>query len=205
MKSRYIEQRELAALTAAAGKTRQSRKAALPLLVALETGLRVGDVVKIRKSDITPDGIVYVAQKTGKPGIAQISPGTRKRLVDNIVETGENWVFPSPTKKGEHITRQAVWARVKRLAAAAGIDARGVSPHSMRKNFAVATYQRSGFAAAQAALQHTHADTTELYALSDFVSGDNARRPLTRGDLDMIAKIVKDMIMSEIRNKDVPA
>lgn len=205
MKSRYIEQSELAALTAAAGKTRQSRKAALPLLVALETGLRVGDVVKIRKSDITPDGIVYVAQKTGKPGIAQISPGTRKRLEDNIVETGENWVFPSPTKKGEHITRQTVWARVKRLAAAAGIDARGVSPHSMRKNFAVATYQRSGFAAAQAALQHTHADTTELYALSDFVSGDNARRPLTRGDLDMIAKIVKDMIMSEIRNKDVPA
>ena len=205
MKSRYVDESDLSAVLAAAKKDAKRQRDYLPLLVSLETGLRVGDVVKIRRQDLAPDGIRYVAQKTGKEGFARITARTRRALVENAGETGENWVFPSPTRRGQHITRQAVWKRAKRLARLADIAAAGFSPHSMRKNFAVETYKRSGLAATQAALQHSRADTTELYALSDFLTGDNADKPLLRRDVDLLFKLLQDFIISEIRNNEAPS
>lgn len=104
MKSRYVDESDLSAVLAAAKKDAKRQRDYLPLLVSLETGLRVGDVVKIRRQDLAPDGIRYVAQKTGKEGFARISARTRRTLVENAGGTGENWVF-HPRRGGDSTSR----------------------------------------------------------------------------------------------------
>ena len=179
MKSTYLETSTVDEL-----KTHLPLEAWLPLWVSLETGLRVGDVVRLKPSNIRADGIHYRAEKTGKYGVAQISDKLRRALPKK-----GKWLFPSTHKAGRHITRQAVWQRVKAAAKRAGIKADGVSPHSLRKVFAVELYREKGFAAVKNALQHANAATTEIYSFADWSTGQNADKPLTRKDLQLIVKM----------------
>ena len=41
----------------------------LALRVSLETGLRIGDVLKARPADLKGNKLYFVAQKTGKAGV----------------------------------------------------------------------------------------------------------------------------------------
>ena len=100
MKSRYIENNELQNVLQSVARDKKSRVFYLPLVVALETGLRVGDVIKIKRSEVVGNDINYIAQKTGKKGIAHLTSTTRKLLVENYVENSGEWLFPSPVNKG---------------------------------------------------------------------------------------------------------
>ena len=180
MRSKYIEANEVEEL-----RDHTTREAFLPLWVSLETGLRVGDVVRIRRANVKEDGIHYRAQKTQKNGIAKISAELRQALPKK-----GKWLFPSPYKPGEHITRQAVWARIKAAANRAGLDPNGISPHTMRKVFAVELYRDKGFKAVQEALQHNNAATTEIYSFADWSTGDNTELPLKRRDMQLLVKMV---------------
>lgn len=160
----------------------------LTLWVSCETGLRVGDVVALRWQQITPSGIFFKAQKTGKWGLASISERLFREL--KLSRRATAWVFPSPKDPRKHLTRQAIWYRVKRACERSGIDPDGIAPHSFRKYFAVETFKREGLKATQAALQHDRTITTEDYAMSDFITGANANLPLLRRDLTLIVKLV---------------
>lgn len=160
----------------------------LALWVSAETGLRVGDVVALKWRQIACDRIFYTAQKTGKWGYAPISEKLHRELI--LFRRASHWVFPSPRDPSKHLTRQAVWYRVKRACKRAGIDPEGIAPHSFRKYFAVETFKREGLKATQAALQHDRTITTEDYAMSDFITGENANLPLLRRDLVLIVKLV---------------
>ena len=179
MKSVYLEPSTIEAL-----KLHTSEHAWLPLWLSLETGLRVGDVVALKVNQVKRDGIHYTAQKTGKKGIAPISHELRKKL-----NKKGKYLFPSPQDPTKHLTRQAVWARIKAAAHSAGIDLKGVSPHSLRKSFAVELYREKGFEAVKKALQHNNAATTEIYSFADFNTGENADLPLKRRDLQLIVKM----------------
>lgn len=196
MKSRYLEESELEAIRA-----NITAEEWLPLAVAVETGLRVGDVVKLRRTALKADGIHYRAQKTRKCGVAKISAELRAKLPKRGA-----WLFPSPQKSGAHITRQAVWARIKKAAKRAGIELDGVSPHSLRKVFAVELYREKGFKAAQEALQHTNSLTTEIYTYADWNTGVNAAKPLERRDIELIVKLVIEALGSafEIKKESKP-
>lgn len=185
MKARYIREYEKIAL-----ERNMRRDLWLPFLVAEYTGLRVGDVVKIRVEDIRSDGrVFYKAQKTGKEGLARVPPSLIKKLRQNA--QGGAWCFPSPKKRGEHITRQAVYQRIKRAAKKAGISEFGISPHSFRKVFAVKLFNNSDIGTVKEALQHTSASVTELYALADWLTGENAKKPLLREDIEVIVEAVQ--------------
>ncbi len=184
MKSKFLENPEIAALRACLGA-----EAWLPLWVALETGLRVGDVVRIKVANVKADGIHYRAEKTGKYGIAKISGELRK----NLRKKGK-WLFPSPYKREAHITRQCVWARIKKAAERAGLEKAGISPHSLRKVFAVELYREQGFKAVQQALQHANSATTEIYSFADWGTGAQAEIPLKRRDLQLIVKMVLEAL-----------
>ena len=185
MKSKYIESRELIQL-----RESLSDEAWLMFWVSLETGLRIGDVVKLRRSNLKSDGLHYRAQKTRKNGVAEISVSLRRQLE----QKRGKWLFPSPYKAGEHITRQCAWARIKTACKRAGIDAKGISPHSLRKVFAVELYHEKGFKAVKEALQHRNSATTEIYSFADFSTGKNAELPLCRKDLEMIVKMVVEAL-----------
>ena len=181
MRSKYIETSELEKLRAMSAK-----EAWLPLWVSLETGLRIGDVVKLRKQNLQADGLHYKAQKTGKNGVAKISAELRRELA----KKRGKWLFPSPYKAGKHITRQCAWARIKAACKRAGVEPDGVSPHSLRKVFAVELYREKGFKAVQEALQHNNSATTEIYSFADWSTGDNAELPLRRKDMELLVKMV---------------
>lgn len=181
MKSQYIEPQELEKL-----RSVSAEEAWLPLWVSLETGLRIGDVVKLRKANLKPDGLHYKAQKTGKNGVARISADLRRELA---AKRGK-WLFPSPYKAGKHITRQCAWARIKAACERAGVEPKGVSPHSLRKVFAVELYREKGFRAVKEALQHNSAATTEIYSFADWNTGENSELPLRRKDLALVVKMV---------------
>lgn len=185
MKSRYVEKYELDKL-----RPLLAEEAWLPLWVSLETGLRIGDVVKLRRQNLQTDGLHYKAQKTGKNGVAKVSAVLRRELE----RKRGKWLFPSSYKKGKHITRQCVWARIKTACKRAGIDPDGVSPHSLRKVFAVELYREKGFRAVQEALQHRNAATTEIYSFADWSSGERAELPLRRKDLQLIVKMVLEAL-----------
>lgn len=181
MKSKYVENTDLCRL-----KESLDSEAWLPLWVSLETGLRIGDVVKLRKANLKDDGLHYKAEKTGKNGVAKISKELRKVLE----QRRGKWLFPSPYKHKNHITRQCAWQRVKRACKKAGIEPDGVSPHTFRKVFAVELYRESGFKAVQTALQHNSAATTEIYSFADWNTGVNSELPLKRKDMQLLVKMV---------------
>ena len=120
----------------------------------------------------------------------------RKKLLENG-SNYEKWLFPSPYKAGKHITRQAVWQRLKKAGKSCGVDLEGLSPHSLRKVFAVELYREKGFQAVKEALQHNYSATTEIYTFADWNTGENASMPLTRKDLPLIVKMVLEAIGKE--------
>ena len=109
MKTRYLTPDEVRRLAAAS-----SAEEWLPLRVAVETGLRIGDVLKIRAGDFVRGGVRYRAQKTGKQGRAALSDELVLALYRS--SRGTRWCFPSPRDSRRHLTRQACWARMKQAA-----------------------------------------------------------------------------------------
>ena len=196
MKSRYIQDFELKKIIKHIPKEQR-----LPFRVAIATGLRVGDIVKLQVSDIdnVRGGINYTAEKTGKRGFAKLSKSLREALTENAQGF---YCFPSARSESGHVTRQALWRQIKKAAELARVDADGVSPHSLRKNFAVGLYKSEGIKAVQTALQHDRADTTQIYAYADFGSGENAMLPLLRGDLELIVKLVVEQTLSVLKARE---
>lgn len=186
MKSKYIDDAELELVKRHIGGRRDNL-----LLIAELTGMRIGDVIKIRVDDLDRDGVRYTAQKTGKNGRAPLPRALVNRL---RAQARDGWCFPSPYKRGKHITRQAAWARIKKAAELAGVSPAGISPHSLRKVYGVKKYQSEGMEAARSALQHSDARTTEIYALSDWLTGANAELPLYRKDLPIIIEKIVDTV-----------
>lgn len=191
MRSRYLTPEEVAAI-----RRHMAEAEWLPLWVSLETGLRIGDAVALRRANLQADGIHFRAKKTRKNGVAPISAALRRALPKR-----GKWIFPSPQKRGAHLSRQAAWARIKRAALRAGVELDGVSPHSLRKCFAVELYREKGFRAAQEALQHRNGMTTEIYAFADWQTGENAALPLQRRDLQFVIRMVLEAIGEDYKPK----
>ena len=136
---------------------------ALALEIATKTGLRISDVLKIRKRDLfkTRRGRCYVrfvSKKVGKYGIAEIDEGLFRRMMWHG-ESKTGYVFPGRFSARKHRTRRA--------AKEAGLDGLRLSPHSARKNYAVGVFRAGGLEAVKEKLQHDHDSTAALYAFSD--------------------------------------
>lgn len=198
MKAKYIEPETLELI-----KKQFNDEEFLPFKIALETGLRIGDVCRLRWRDIDCDKITVKAQKTGKIGQWRISMHLARVLALRKKMQKGKYVFPSPKDSSKPITRQAMWHRMKSRARAILDNTDGLSPHSLRKIYAVETYRKYGFQAVKKSLQHEYANTTEIYAFADFTTGENANKALQRRDLDIIIRMVIDEIVSkyDVREK----
>lgn len=184
----------------------------LVLRVSLETGLRIGDILKMRPDDLRGRTITYTAEKTGKRGRAVITQDLANRLRS---VAGEYFIFPKRGKPKEHRTRQTVWKDVKKAAAALRavnvVTSENISPHSARKTFAVEDSERYGLRHTQSKLQHASKETTKLYAFSDRYIGTLTDRETLRtiykriesieGSIEFIVEKL-DKLVNNGRNDD---
>lgn len=136
----------------------------LALRVALETGMRIGDVLALRTSDLRARTITYTAQKTGKSDRKVID----KQLADELRRNSHNgYLFPGRSGKKSR-TRQTVYTDLRKACDTLGVSEH-ITPHSTRKTMAVDYFHEHGLEATQAALQHDRSDTTMLYAFADLL------------------------------------
>lgn len=164
-------------------------KTRLIMRVALETGLRIGDVVSLRRGNLVENAVEKVAQKTGKAGRWVISDSLMEILRRDCPRRG--YLFPG--RKG-HVTRQTVWRHIKQACQKLEIDPAGISPHSLRKDYAVRKMRTDGFLAAQEGLQHSNADLTRVYAYADTIMRADTDEPIRWCDLEIIVSYILDRL-----------
>ena len=136
------------------------------ILIALETGLRCGDILKLNKNDFFSEGSKYFirfkAQKTKKEDVRPISKTsflTAFNAIDDRVFYNEKygcqyssmWANRGLQKvfKDEHIKAKQQ-----------GLN---ISAHSLRKSIGLKVFESAGLETARAFLQHDSYDTTKVY------------------------------------------
>ncbi len=168
-----LSEREVAAIGEAA---RSTRDRAL-LAVMLGAGLRAGEVVDLDVSDVLEDhdGEVTLYVRLGKgrkdrsvPVLASVACLLRRYLAETSRRLGgEGPLFLSSDRAGKgtgRLSARGVGYLVVGLAAAAGIDAKRVSPHALRHTYALRAL-RSGanVVAVGKLLGHASIQTTQRY------------------------------------------
>jgi integrase/recombinase XerD len=143
-------------------------KAMLELLYA--SGMRISELVGLNLGDVnTEEGQVRCFGKGHKERIVPIYEQAARSVKEYIEEIrpklarkkDEVALFLNP--RGDRLTRQGFWQKLKEYARAAGLDAQ-ISPHTLRHSFA--THMLSGGAdlrAVQELLGHANISTTQVY------------------------------------------
>lgn len=151
----------------------------LVMRTVLHTGLRVGDVLRLRTDQIKRR-FVIVEKKTGKRRTVTL---TDALIHDLLEQAGAVYVFPHRSDPSRHRTRQAVWADVKRAARAYRL-VENVGTHTGRKKYAVELMRKYGdIEKVRRALNHRYPSVTVLYACADALvrRGKRGRSRRARG------------------------
>jgi integrase/recombinase XerD len=172
------------------GLSAARRRSALRLYVLLElayaSGMRVSELVSLRRSAVLRDAAFLTI--TGKGGRDRIVP-----LNDRARDAVRAWIAGLPASPmlfpakgaGGHVSRQVFARDLKDLAVRAGLDPERVSPHVLRHAFA--SHLLAGGAdlrVVQTLLGHADISTTQIYThvldekLRDLVE---THHPLARG------------------------
>ena len=141
----------------------------LALIVSLTTGLRIDDVLSLRRCDIVKQRFTIHEMKTGKARKVSLS----KELQDELLYIcGRYYVFEHRLDPKKHRTRQAVFKDLKRACDLFRISkCVNISPHTARKIYAVGEYKSTcKLATVQKLLNHSDEAVTMLYAMADVLT-----------------------------------
>lgn len=137
----------------------------LAIVTSIYTGLRIGDVLALKSSDLLKDRFTIKEQKTGKSRRIRLP---NKLKSDLLAQSGRYYVFEHRTDPKRHRTRQAVNKDIKRACELFRVSKLNVSPHTARKIYAVEEYHKSGsLKRVQQLLNHSNESVTMIYALAD--------------------------------------
>ena len=140
------------------------------LEVLYAAGLRVSELVSLRQSQVNLDqGVIRMPGKKGWERIIPLSQGAIRVLEEFIGSAREEILLDRqtdylfPTRRGDHMTRQAFWHIIKRNARKAGI-ATELSPHTLRHAFATHLLNHgTDLRVLQMLLGHSDLSTTQIY------------------------------------------
>lgn len=129
------------------------------------TGIRVSELEYITV-EAAKAGRAEVALK-GKIRVIMLGKQLRRKLIafakKKKIISGQIFL----TRNGTGLSRRQIWAEMKRLCAAAGVEASKVFPHNLRHLFAKTFYKAHGDIVKLAdVLGHTSIDTTRIYLLT---------------------------------------
>jgi integrase/recombinase XerD len=146
------------------------------------SGLRATELVSLPLAAVPRDApFLTITGKGGQQRMVPVSGRARQALSRwlEVRPAGGKFLFPS---RGKHLGRVRLFQLLKELAARAGLDPVGVSPHVLRHAFA--THLLEGGAdlrVLQTLLGHADIATTQIYTHVDaarLVALVNERHPL---------------------------
>ena len=136
--------------------------------ISLHTGLRINDVLALKTSGVKKQRFTVREEKTGKTKKIRLP----KDLVERCVAcSGQHYVFEGRTNGRTHRTRQAVFKDLKKTAKLFGVKD-NITPHSMRKIYAVEEFAKSGnnLKKVKELLNHDSEAVTMLYAMANVLN-----------------------------------
>lgn len=140
--------------------------------LAIDSKLRSCDLVKLKVRDITHGfdilkRAIVMQQKTGQPVQFEITTQTRDSLSAWISAKNlrnSDFLFPSRSKRGEHLTTRQYARIVKSWVSQIGLCSSDYGTHSMRRTKATLIYKRTkNLRAIQLLLGHTKLESTVRY------------------------------------------
>nr|WP_268991500.1 site-specific tyrosine recombinase XerD [Limnobaculum eriocheiris] len=144
-------------------------KAMLEVLYA--TGLRVSELVGLTISDVSlRQGVVRAIGKGDKERLVPLGEEAVYWL-EQYLQYSRPWLINGgtldilfPSKRGQKMTRQTFWYRIKHYAVLAGIDSEALSPHVLRHAFATHLLNHGAdLRVVQMLLGHSDLSTTQIY------------------------------------------
>ena len=137
------------------------------------TGLRVSELVGLPENSINyGKKLVTLVGKGNKERIVPIAARVITALQEYLPLRNEfikkssssTWLFPSLTAVSGHLTRDAFYKDLKKLAADCGIYPSRISPHVLRHSFATHLLNNNAdLRSVQKMLGHENITTTEIY------------------------------------------
>jgi integrase len=141
--------------------------------VAIDSKLRGCDLVRLRVADVhLGDSIrlrtTIIQQKTGRPIPFELTEPTREALALWLSLRGsrsnDNWLFPSRSRRGNHLTTRQYGRLLDDWVALIGLDPAAYGTHSLRRTKVALLYKRTGnLRACQLLLGHTKLESTVRY------------------------------------------
>jgi integrase len=137
--------------------------------LGIDSKLRGCDLVRLRVSDVhLGEGVrlrtTIVQQKTGRPVPFEL---TRDALAIWLKKRGlrsGDWLFPSRSHAGDHITTRQYSRLLDDWVALAGLDPAGYGTHSLRRTKVALVYERTGnLRACRLLLGHSKLESTVRY------------------------------------------
>jgi site-specific recombinase XerD len=185
------ETRFLLAGRAAAVPPRVGGNAPFRIIVRLlvATGMRVGELCRLRLDDVASDGsVLRIHGKGARDRVAYVTDAGLRQELRGIVEDRRRSPANGDTtgaalflnRHGAPLRPQSVRAKLKRLASEAGLGRR-VTPHMLRHTAATLLIETGvDIRFVQRLLGHSSIATTEIYT---HVSDEALRRTLERADV----------------------
>lgn len=138
-----------------------TRRDYILFLIGINTGLRVGDLLELKVSDIRRKKRIVIKEgKTKKPRIIYLE-NIYNEIQEYIKSVDSMWLFPS-RKGNKPISTTQAYRQLQKAADMAEIEA--VGTHTMRKTFGYWHYKQfRDVAKLQKILNHSHPEITLRY------------------------------------------
>ncbi|NJC04603.1 integrase [Sphingomonas kaistensis] len=140
--------------------------------LALDSKLRGCDLMSLTVSDLLSSTgvrsrVMILQRKTGRPVQFEVTEQTRRSLTAWLNQNNmarEEWLFPSRSKRGSHLSTRQYARLVDRWVALIGLDPTSYGTHSMRRTKVSLLYKKTGnLRACQLLLGHTKLESTVRY------------------------------------------
>lgn len=157
--------------TCLADKSGQGLRVYIMLELLYATGMRVSELVSLRRDHISRDRTHIIVRGKGNKErmlpLHQTAQDALSHYLTQISSQKSPWLFASHSAAG-HLTRQRFGQILKQLALKSGLDPMRISPHVLRH--AYATHLLSGgvdLRSLQLLLGHADISTTQIYTHVD--------------------------------------
>lgn len=172
---KFLSAEEILKITQTAFSKKDYRYWRIGVMIELmyATGLRVSELVGLPETSINYNkGLITILGKGSKERIVPIAARAlsalqdygdlRKEFIKN--KKTSPWLFPSLISTSGHLTRDAFYKDLKKLAIDCGIYPSRVSPHVLRHSFATHLLNNDAdLRSVQKMLGHENITTTEIY------------------------------------------